>query len=498
MDLDPQYEARSKEEVSAAAGCVEATQSTTSCITSATNALNETAHGHSAWKIGLSFAALLALPIAAGWFSAPVQAVPSYSRQTGMPCSTCHTSPLELTPFGRDFKLNGYTLATNERITDSGDKKEHSGLDLAKSLPLSVMVQVSVTNTGSPQPGTQNGNVEFPQQASLFLAGAWTSHIGSFAQVTYTAQGDHFSWDNTDIRYANQHKLGGKPFVYGITLNNNPTVEDLWNDTPAWGFPYVSSDSAPTPASATLIDGTLAQDVAGVGGYAMWDNHLYMAGTMYRSEHLGAPQPNSGDGAAFNIQGLAPYWRVAWQQNLSTNNYLEFGTYGIHAQSTPNVVTGPTDGYTDAALDFQYERTIPQWKNNVLTVHGTLIHENSTLNATFAAGDALFPHHQLNTARADAAYHFGNKYSATFGWFNTTGTTDPLLLAPASVSGSINGDPHSSGYIANFSWWPIQNVDVGLQYTGYTRFNGGSVNYDGSGRNAAGNNAFYGVLWFMF
>ena len=29
----------------------------------------------------------------------------------------------------------------------------------------------------------------------------------------------------------------GKPFTYGITLNNNPGVEDLWNSTPAWGFP---------------------------------------------------------------------------------------------------------------------------------------------------------------------------------------------------------------------------------------------------------------------
>jgi hypothetical protein len=41
-------------------------------------------------------------------------------------------------------------------------------------------------------------------------------------------------------------------------------------------------------------------------------------------------------------------------------------------------------------------------------------------------------------------------------------------------------------------------VDVALQYTGYTRFNGGNINYDGSGRDANGNNALYVLLWFIF
>ena len=85
-----------------------------------------------------------------------------------------------------------------------------------------------------------------PQAVSLFLAGAWGSHVGSFVQVTYDPQADHFSWDNTDIRYANNSgKLFPKQLTYGITMNNNPTVEDLWNSTPAWGFPFVSSDVAP-------------------------------------------------------------------------------------------------------------------------------------------------------------------------------------------------------------------------------------------------------------
>jgi hypothetical protein len=438
-----------------------------------------------------------AIIFCAGLMTMPAHAVPSFSRQTGLACNSCHTNPLELTPFGREFKLNGYTFTTAPQVTAKGDKKE-SGLSLAKILPLSVMIQLSATATKSPQPATQNGSFEFPQQASLFLSGEWTSHIGSFAQVTYAAQADHFSWDNTDIRIVNQGKVAGKSLVYGLTLNNNPTVEDLWNSTPAWGFPFVVSASAPTPAAVALINGPLAQDVAGAGAYAMWNNHFYLASVAYRSDHLGLAQPNAGTGFAVNIRGLAPYWRAAWQQNLSKNDYLEVGTFGIHANSTPNSVVGPMNEYTDAAADFQWEHTIPQWNKDVLTVRGSYIHENSDLLASLAAGNAAFGQHRLNTEQLNATYHFGNKYSGTFGWFNTTGSSDALLYPQGSVTGSLNGDPHSTGFIANASWWPVQNVDVALQYTAYTRFNGGSTNYDGSGRNASGNNTVYFLMWFMF
>jgi len=66
------------------------------------------------------------------------------------------------------------------------------------------------------------------------------------------------------------------------------------------------------------------------------------------------------------------------------------------------------------------------------------------------------------------------------------------------VTGTFNGDPRSSGYIASVSYWPWQNLQLGAQYTGYTRFNGASTNYDGAGRNASDNNTFYLVARFVF
>jgi hypothetical protein len=431
--------------------------------------------------------------------SRDTRAVPSYSRQTGLPCATCHFAPPELTPFGRKFKLDGYVFRTKPEITtEDKDKKTHdSALHLLEAFPLSVVFDTSFTSTSAPQPLTQNGNFQFPQDISLFLAGEWADHLGSFAQVTYTVQGNHFSWDNTDVRYANSHDLFGKPVAYGITFNNNPTVEDLWNSTPAWGFPFTASNVTPSPLAKAVINGTLAQDVAGFGGYGMWNEHLYIGGTIYRSQHLTGTEPNPGTGSPFNIRGLAPYWRIAWQ-TVTKNNSLEVGTYGMHMKSSPNAITGPMNGYTDWAFDFQYDRTIPQFKNDVLSFRGTYIRENSSLGATFGAGLASLIGHHLNTVQGNVEYHYGTKLSGTAGLFDITGTTDPLLYAPASVLGSANGDPHTNGYILNVSWWPQQNVDLAVQYTGYRRFNGGETNYDGAGRSAGGNNAVFLLARFVF
>ncbi len=424
-----------------------------------------------------------------------VSAVPSYARQTGLPCSGCHYTPPELNPAGRRFKLLGYVdKADDSKVVKADPGKKRAPLDLLASLPLSVMLETSFTSTKSPVPGTQNGSVELPQDVSLFLSGAWTTHVGSFMQVTYDTQDDHFSMDNTDIRYANLTKWGGKELVYGLDVNNNPTIEDLWNSTPGWGYPWVADDWAPTPTAAPII-ASLGQDVAGFGGYAMWDQHIYVDAALYRSEHVGNAQPNAGAGFGYNIRGLAPYWRVAFQQLTGKTQY-EFGTYGMHMRSSPNSVTGLEDDFTDVGVDAQIDQTL--FRTDVLSFRGTYIRENSNLAAMAVAGGAAPGSHHLNTVLTNVEYHFGNKVSTALGWFSTNGTADPFLYAPGEVSGSANGDPRGSGYIANLSYWPWQNLQLSAQYTGYTRFNGASNNYDGAGRNASGNNTVYLVARFLF
>jgi hypothetical protein len=114
-------------------------------------------------------------------------ALPLYARQTGQPCATCHTAFLELTPFGRRFKLGGYTL-------DGGDWK---------GPPFAVMLQPTFTNTQAAQPGGAapgfGVNNDFAmQQISLFTGGKITENSGAFIQGTYDGVAHRFGWDNTD------------------------------------------------------------------------------------------------------------------------------------------------------------------------------------------------------------------------------------------------------------------------------------------------------------
>jgi len=425
------------------------------------------------------------------FFLRNASAVPSFARQTGLSCNVCHSNPPELTAFGRNFKLKGYVLADTTATDKVGNTKD---LLLSRYIPLSAMVLLSNTSSQRKQPGTQNNSAGFPQQLSLFLVGGYASHFGGLAQITYSHADDKFGMDNTDLRYANQGKLGSKDWNYGITINNNPSVEDLWNSTPAWGFPWISSEAGVSPLAGPIIQGALGQDVAGVGAFSMWNNHLYTDVTVYRSEHAGSAPPVTGVGSAYNISGVAPYWRAAWQQNWGSN-YLEFGTFGIFMNSFPGAVTGSEDRYVDPSFDFQYERPFGA---NLLDVHGAYTYEKSNLGATFLAQGATTAANHLNSLKLDGTYHWTNRFTATGALFSTTGTNDPLLYAPAPLTGSNNGSPETRGYTGQFAFWPVQNIDLSVNYTGYTRFNGASTNYDGANRNASDNNTTYVALWLNF
>lgn len=441
--------------------------------------------------------------LAALW-SVHAQAVPSFARQTGLPCEVCHTTFPELTPFGRLFKLNGYVLTGLKQIEAPG--RDGEALRINAVPPLSAMIQIAVTHLKKSAPAvnpvsqatvpTQNDNVEFPQQLSFFFAGEISPHIGSFMQFTYDHQADHFSLDNTDIRYARHTTLAGEDVILGLTANNNPSVEDPWNDTPAWGFPWAAPDSAPSPAAATLVDGTLAQRVAGLGAYALLGDNGYADVTLYRSSLAGAAQPLARAGA---IDGVAPYWRLAWQHRFG-DSYLEIGTFGMRGAFIGGLsgsgVATLDDRYTDVALDSQYER--PVSGGDLLSVHAVVITERQDLASTFAAGGAAAPTARLATARVDGTWHFGHRYASSLGYFVTRGTPDALLYTPARVTGSARGAPDTRGWIGQVAYLPWENTQFALQYTAYHEFNGGTAGYDGYGRAASDNNALYLLGWFVW
>jgi hypothetical protein len=463
-----------------------------------------------AWIFQLLISLGLAAPMA--------QAVPSFARQTGMACEACHTVFPELTHFGRMFKANAYTLDNLKQVRDIDAAKQEL-LSLATLPPLAAMIEVSQTWLNSPLPeGTggpghsQTSTVGFPQQFSLFYAGKVAPHVGAFVQLTYSNASGTFGIDNTDLRYANNVVLAHeRSLIYGVTLNNNPTVQDLWNSTPAWGYPFSGTNAGVAPLAHTQIDGGLAQSVAGISAYAMWNEALFGELGVYRSAKQGVTNPITGaagplDGTVSNvISGVAPYGRVAYEYQWGRHN-LEVGVYGASfkffpgggSAASPASLSGPVNQFRDLAQDLQYQFI---GEEHLVSVNGTRIHESLRLNASFAATAVSNPSDDLTTIRVTGSYYFRRKFGASVSHFSTTGSVDPGLYPAGAAPGvitSANGSPDTKGWIAELNYLPWLNTKITLQYTTYTQFNGGDSNYDGFGRNASANGSTYLLLWLNF
>ena len=421
-----------------------------------------------------------------------IYAIPSFARQTNMGCNACHTIFPELTAFGRQFKLNGYTLVASETIQAMSDS-ETVGLRIPKLPPISAMMITSYTYKSKAQPNTQNGNFSFPQQLSLFYGGSITPKIGSFIQLTYDDQSGQIGLDNSEIRFADQTELGDESLAYGITLNNNPSMQDLWNSTPSWRFPYTASSVVPNPEASTLVEGGLAQNVVGLGLYGLWNNLIYTEVTVYRSAQQGAPNPPDSSSVGI-LKSVAPYWRVALQKQFDTF-YMELGTFGMSANIYPTGIAGMTDQYTDVGVDLNMEKPVG---SNLLTLHGSWIHETQKWDASFNSGNTAYSAGALNSFNLVGNYILHSQFQFSLDYFLISGDNDPIIYAPASVTGSINGYPNSNGLIFEFDYLPWYNTKLSVQYMAYNKFNGSGSNYDGQGRSASDNNNLYLSCWTAF
>jgi hypothetical protein len=420
-----------------------------------------------------------------------VQALPSYARQTGQQCAACHNGFPELTPYGRQFKLNGYTFG---------------GGDPSAMPPIAAMVIPSFSHTELGQPGGAaphfGPNDNLAVTGSLFYGGRIADNLGAFGQVTYDEVTRNFNWDNLDIRYARSFDLLGSDTVVGTSLNNNPTVNDVWNSTPAWGYPYFASELAPGSAAHTLIEGALAQQVVGLNPYIYWNRLIYAEIGGYRTL---SPWTDSAlgihPGGTSAIDAVAPSWRLAIEPAWGQNTF-EVGTFGMAASLVPGRITGSgTDHLTDVGVDTQYQFL---GARDSFSVQARFITENQNLSASQSLGLSTNSHNHLRSWNAKATYYYNQTIGVTAGYFHIDGTSDPLLYGGVSA----NNSPRTSGWTAelNFipfnyggpAFWPWLNVKFGLQYVHYINFNGGSVNYDGAGRNAGDNNTLLLYAWTAF
>lgn len=436
---------------------------------------------------------LLMLVTVLGVMPSLALALPSYARQTQLACAACHVGAFgpQLTEFGRQFKLMGYTMKV-------GDGKE---------LPLSAMLVESFTHTQKAQTDVpakgfgRNDNAEL-QQASVFLAGRLSEHMGVFAQATYSENGGLLGWDNMDVRYARMFSRGSHTGIWGISVNNNPTVSDVFNTAPAWMYPYLSADLAPGAPAQPMLFGGLGGQSIGASAYMQLDGAWYLEAGGYRSlspsflRHVNA-------GYDGRVSGIAPYARAAYTWHMPTGDFsiggfllsLRRGLVGANAAGDAVAVAGPTDRFRDIGLDTSYQYT---HGDHGFTADALYVREQQRLDATYADGGADHLHNSLQSFNLKGSYWYRNTYGVTLASFADNGSNDLTLYGN-------NGSPDTRGESVEFNYnpfgestsWhqPWANVRLGLQYTYYTRFSGLVHNIDGAGRSASANNTLYFYVW---
>lgn len=431
------------------------------------------------------------------------QALPSFARQTGQRCVACHAGGQfpELTPYGRLFKLTGYTIG--QRTV----------------LPLSAMAIASYTKTrntesNAPSVDFAKNAVALFQTASVFAGGKVTDNIGVFAQVTYDNYAqqnpDTLSWsghthaDNVDIRYADRFTAPSRDLIVGLSLNNNPSVADVWNTASAWSQ-YVPTTFGFTGASGSPIVAQLGQQVVGLGAYAFWNQTFYAEVSSYQTAKGAFSFLKAGNQIDSRIKGANPYVRLALSHEWGPHNAM-IGVFGFNADvyPDPSRPVGPVTRYRDRGIDAQYQYLLDP---HTVTAQFSYIRES--IRGGDVTGVSTNPSNTLNQMKLKGSYIYRAKIGGSFSYFRTTGSSDVTVypgqqddgtgaMTAIPISGSAVNNPDTRGWIPELFWTPVQYVRAGVQYFKYDRYLGASRNYDGRGRNASDNNTLFVYVWGVY
>ena len=395
-------------------------------------------------RLGIAIAT--ALLVSAGTASA----VPSFARQTGQPCAACHVGGFgpQLTDFGVAFKLGGYTLAIPNR----------------PAVPVAAMVMTGFTHTNSAQdPASLDGrrldgshlegndNLTL-DQVSVFLAGRLAPNAGIFSQVTYDGVAQHTSIDNVDLRFADTFNLpNDTSLLAGLSINNNPGLQDPFNTLPAWAFPYIASPVAPGPSAATILDETWAQKVTGVVAYGQFDNFLYGELGTYRMQST-STQKFFGIGVDDRDAGAlrSPLYarlavRPTWSGGSLNAGLVMFKT-GYQADRTqPDTVH-----YTDLGVDASVRQTFADASQATAAL--SVIHEASSGTPG------------LVEYSATGSYYLSSPWGGSWGANLQRFGVNATALGSQGTRLQLDWTPTGTRPLSGL-WDP--SIRVGIQFTAY-------------------------------
>jgi hypothetical protein len=383
---------------------------------------------------------------------------------------------------------------------------------------------------GQPQTTTNPTNVPNDQfevmQTSVFSGGRiWNDNVGAFIQWTFSGLGGatHSSIDNTDVRVIGRYTPEGAlapDLVYGLDLNNNPSVQDVWMGVPAWRFPWWGAGVPPSgttgppgPTAASILEGSLVQRTLSMGAYAWWRKTIYAEFSMIRNAtgtlsfmRDDGPGP-AGYLTRFAVSGYNPYWRLAYSHDWGYNS-IEVGTFGTHVRQNnvdpgTGIQLGPVNAVNDVAFDaqYQYNKGEPWVFSSTASFIRERVTNASAYGTTAPANGAVNSTDSLNEFFIRGTAYYNRIYGFSIGYASITGSADPGLYAPLNPNSSViqspDGSPGSNYFVFELNVVPLQDLRLAVQYFLYNKVNGVSGT-DQFGNKPGDNNTIFAGLWWAF
>ncbi len=431
------------------------------------------------------------------------RAIPSYSRQTGLSCATCHTVFPHLTPFGRNFKLHGYVTNNTQLISDHASTNDTTGQGRTiLEFPNIPMVSARISSRWNYQAGGNGGMVphgavsagqdfistpdgygdqdliNYLAGSSIYIAGEITPHLGSFIEFSGPDdEGGTVGLGMFDLALVSSDiTVAGQNFVYGIRAEDALAAGDPSNSIGTWGL---TAGLMGLSTHNTLFDaGTSFME----GGELFGMLGDFDGGGLYGSVGVYRPTTNqsagsyvqgsiAGSGTFDGVSGVNTYVRLSYYlPPIGKNMYPEIGGFGyfgnLNMTATPSAaLLDPlyVDHYYDLGLDLQVQYI---GNNNLLELFGLFQDQRDGAfygidEFTGVPGDGIGVSRQGLGLKLD--YYYETMYGAYVKYLYQTSSQ----LSDMKVNGLLVG----------FSYFPWENVNLRLERCFFSTYNIGAAQY---------------------
>ena len=233
----------------------------------------------------------------------------------------------------------------------------------------------------------------------IFLAGKIVDHVGGLAQVNYDGtRAPHLLEHARLALRSGLHARAESVRCSALSLNNSPTVQDPWNSTPIWQFPFpparFSNGTQHAAGRRCLRPEVLGRDRlhahrrdAVPGGGRLPRARRRAPQTTWASPIRRTRAQAGRHGALLACGAAEDEWAAL---------RLRRGLWGFAPRARlPSPAAASTDNYTDIGYDATYQ--FANGGPHTFNANASYIHENQRLFATALSAAACRRYNHLNT-----------------------------------------------------------------------------------------------------